>query len=169
MDPVNPQLQRYADCSPTNILRAPTNTTPDWVFRGWRVVRANGTDHYTNQNTGLQEEYIIWEPIQIGSNGEPIYYQPGDSFIIDSELVTDSENGIIHMQAYYEPISETYRRPDVTNLILDANKLYGGKLNDTDSTNLPVLNGPGRQSFNNDMSTWTTNDARTQILIGDLQ
>ena len=167
MDPANPQLQRYADCSPTNILRAPTNTTPDWVFRGWRVVRENGTGLYTNPNTGLQEEYTIWEPIQFGSNGEPIYYQPGDSFIIDSELVTDSENGIIHMQAYYEPVSETYRRPDVTNLILDANYSYGGYLITNDSTELPPLIGRGSQLFNPDIKS--DQGYPIQIEIGDIQ
>ena len=159
-DPTNPSLDLYADQSSMIILQAPTNVTSGWIFRGWRVVRKNGTKPFGN------ETYDNWEPF-----GDSTYYQPGDSFTIDSNLSTETTTygNVIHMQAFYEKDTESVRRPEVTNLILDANLAYGGFYNETDSTKLPLIDGPGRQAFNNDISTWGSNDARTQILIGDLQ
>ena len=163
-DPANPTNQLYADQSPTHILRAPTNTTQHWVFRGWRVVRANGTSTYQGQS------YTNWEPIQFDGNGDPVYYQPGDTFIVDAALVSDSDSygGIIHMQAYYEREAVTYRRPDVTNLILDANDSYGrGYVNTSDPTDLPALTGPGSTSINTMSELYSGHP--TQILFGDIQ
>ena len=80
-DPENISEDLYADQSSTNVKRAPTNQTSGWIFRGWRVVRANG---YLDQ----AELYTNWEPIQYDSQHNVIYYQPGDEFTIDSTLVS---------------------------------------------------------------------------------
>lgn len=170
-DPADPQSRLYADQTDTHVLRAPTDTNnPDWVFRGWRVVRANGTKTYTDPDSGETKEYTVWEPIQLDDSGEPVYYQPGDKFTIDSSLVSgqDSFGGIINMQAYYEPEDKTYRKPKITNLILDSNDEYGGYVNTTDSGSLPPLPGPGSSAINDDTATWYQGHP-TQILLGDIQ
>ncbi len=153
-DPEDPEKLLYSDQSPTQILRAPSNITEGWVFRGWRVVRYNGTD---------------WEPIQLAKNGEAIYYQPGSDFMIDSSLVSEiATNGaVIHMQAYYEQEDSSYRRPDVTNLILDANDAHGGYVNISDSLGLPELDYPGHTCINTD-DHLDGSGRPTQILFGDL-
>lgn len=152
-DPEDPSRLLYADQSPTHILRAPSNITPGWVFRGWRVVRLNGE---------------TWEPIQLDENGEAVYYQPGSDFIIDSSLVSEiAGNGaVIHMQAYYEPDDTSYRRPDVTSLILDANDSRGGYVNTADSTGLPALDHPGHTWINTE-DHLDGGGRPTQILFGD--
>ena len=179
-DPTNPSNQLYADQSFTHILRAPTNTTSGWIFRGWRVVKANGESTYTHGST--TETYTNWEPIEfvrdnngdyvLDENNEKIvkYYQPGDHFTIDSDLVTEIQQygSVIHMQAYYEPINDSNRRPNVTNLILDANDTYvGGYLNTDDSDDLPALGKPGQSGINT--TTELFNNHPTRIEIGDLQ
>ena len=154
-DPEDPVKLLYVDQSPTHILRAPSNITEGWVFRGWRVVRQNGTD---------------WEPIQLDSAGEPVYYQPGDEFTVDSALASEiAANGaVIHMQACYERADSSSRRPDVTNLILDANEEYGGYVYTTDSGSLPALDRPGTSVINTE-DHQDGNGRPTQILFGDIQ
>ncbi len=172
-DPANPGSQLYADQSKTHILRAPTDISSTdgqtWIFRGWRVVRPEGTSSMLGYN-GQNYTYQQWTPIQLDGSENPIYYSPGDDFTIDSALIseTDSHGSIIHMQAYYEPLSESYRHPEVTNLILDANDEYGGYVNTTESNSLPALTGPGHQAIN---TTTELDDSSnpTQILIGDIQ
>ena len=164
-DPEDTSSELYADQSSTQILRAPTNITPGWVFRGWRVVRQNGTRVYTDEH-GDDHPYPYWESFQ-----DTTFYQPGESFTVKSDLVSEisAAGKIIHMQAYYEREDTSYRRPDVTNLVLDSNITYGrGYYNTIDSTDLPSLSGPGSQLLNTDSSTWDNND-RTQVLLGDFQ
>lgn len=162
-DPDDLTAQYYSDQAQTSILHAPTDVTSGWVFRGWRVVRKTGT-----QTIG-GEEHDVWEPIQFDGDGEVIYYQPGDIFKIDSAYVTEeTDNGaVIHMQAYYEKEDTTYRRPSVTNLILDANDEYGGYVNTDDSTALPAIIGPGSTAINTDDELYQGHP--TQILFGDIQ
>lgn len=163
-DPGNPTAELYADQTPTHILNAPTNVTPGWIFRGWRVVRANGTKTITEN--GTEYTYTDWEPY-----GDLTYYQPGDEFMIDSALVTETNiyGKVIHMQAYYERETESYRRPDITNLVLDANDAYGrGYVNTTDQTLLPPLAGAGHSAINTEDHLDTDNHP-TQILFGDFQ
>lgn len=169
-DPALPATQLYADQSLTNILRAPTHVTENWVFRGWRVVRPDGNSSTITVN-GQQYRYQQWTPIQLDENGNPIYYSPGDDFTVNSALVTetDGHGGIIHMQAYYEHVSDSYRRPDVTNLILDANKAHDGYVNETDSTLLPALSGPGSSIINTTDPDHMDGSHPTQILLGDFQ
>ena len=167
-DPANPTEQLYADQSVTHVLHAPTNVTEGWVFRGWRVVCRDEATSPVIQN-GIP--FYSWVPIQADSSGEWIYYQPGDSFLVDSALVTEvpaaGSGAIIHLQAYYEPVDSTYRRPDVTDLILDANDAYGGYVNTTDNSRLPALTGSGSTSINT--ATELYNGYPTQILFGDIQ
>lgn len=169
-DPANIASQLYADQSSTNVLRAPTNVTQGWVFRGWRVVEPDGVSSTYNDGNNTFT-YQKWKPIQLDDGGNPVYYDPGDDFTVDSELISDSDShgSIIHMQAYYEPVESSYRRPDVTNLILDANDAYGGFVNTTDSTALPVLAGPGSTSINTAETELDTENRPTQILFGDIQ
>ena len=168
-DPADPSMQLYADQSVTHILHAPTNVTPGWIFRGWMVVRANGTKEVTIG--GETRTYTNWEPVELDDGGEPVYYQPGDSFTIDAELVTeipeDGNGSIIHMQACYEHESSSARRPYVTNLILDANDPYGGYVNTSDAGSLPALRYPGATSINTETELF--NGRPTQILFGDIQ
>lgn len=162
----NPSIKLYADQAPTQILRAPTNTTQGWIFRGWRVVKATGTRTYTD-GEGRTHEFTVWEPIAAQNI---IYYQPGEDFTIDSNLVSQITNlgSIIHMQAFYEPEEDTERRPLVANLILDSNDEYGyGYINSTNSGSLPPLSGPGVSSINTGSELF--NGHPTQILIGDMQ
>ena len=159
-DPENPSLQVYADQSHTQVLRAPTNIPSGWVFRGWHIVKKNGTKSFTN-GTGTHT-YDYWEPIELDGSGKPIYYQPGDSFTVDSQYVSDNPEGgagaIIHIQAYYEPVDTSFRRPDITNLTLDANNSQGGYL-DSSAGTLPLLDWTGSTGFN----------LPYQILFGDFQ
>ncbi len=161
-DPENPALQLYADQSPTQILRAPTRVSQNWVFRGWRVVKAVGTQTYTEG--GIVTEYPNWVPIQFDENDQVIYYQPGDNFTIDARLVSEMTEGgigaIIHMQAYYEKEEDTSRRPKTANLTLDANPTYGGSVDS--SLTLPPLPSSGTSGFDSGTPT-------SQILIGDFQ
>ena len=170
-DPANTAEQLYADQSPTHIMRAPTNVTEGWVFRGWRIVRRNGTKTYTENGTTYT--YDVWEPIETDpSTGKPVYYQPGHPFTINQSLATenlpDGAGAIIHMQAYYEREDTSERRPAVTNLVLDANAAYGGYVNTTDSGALPSLNHPG-VSIINAADHLDMENRPTQILFGDFQ
>lgn len=169
-DPAHPTQQLYADQSPTQILRAPTNvfasdTEHTWVFRGWRVVRANGTITFGS------DTYTDWTPIEI-VDGNPVYYQPGDHFIVDSDLATGTapsghSGHIIYMQAYYEPEELSERRPEITNLILDSNDDYLGYVNTTDFSALPDLDHPGMSTIKTDGELYKGHP--TQILFGDIQ
>ena len=157
-DPEASSQQLYSDKASTQVMYAPTGYSSDWVFRGWRLVRSNGTVDVSGV------PYTNWEPVQAD-----VYYQPGDRFVIEAQYAEMSGNdAVIHLQAYYEPKSDTYRRPDVTNLILDANDDYFGYIVTEDSSGLSPLPGPGRISINTDQSTYSNNNP-TQILLGDFQ
>lgn len=101
----------YADGARTNIYRQPTGLTAngseadgeDYLFRGWQLVSVktvNGNPVYT--------------PLE-----NNVYYDPGDAFTVAAGYA--DENSIIHFQAVYEKKSESYRRPEVAALTLDAN------------------------------------------------
>ncbi len=167
-DPENPSIQVYADQSHTQVLHAPTNVPSGWVFRGWFIVKPNGTGQYTDSEG--THDYTIWEPVQLDENGDPVYYQPGDDLIVDSQYVSDNPQGgagaVIHIQAYYEQEESSHRRPDITNLILDANDGNNGYISNITSE-LPGLSRPGHQSIDKDNNLY--NGHPTQILIGDIQ
>ena len=167
-DPYDCNTELYADQSITHMMRAPSKVTSGWIFRGWRVVRAMGMKSYTDTH-GEEHSYTDWSPI-LDAHGNVLYYQPGDRFTVDSDLVSQwTENaGVIHVQAYYEPVATSYRRPEVTQLILDANMGYSGYLNTGDSSALPPLGGSGHQWINT-QSELDGSDHPTQILFGDLQ
>ena len=168
-DPADPGRELYADQAFTHVLRSPKHVTDGYVFRGWRVVREDGVVPYIDE--GVPKTYINWKPIQLDAGGNPVYYQPGDPFTIDSELVSDVSGTakIIHMQAFYETEDETHRRPDVTNLTLDANKAFLGYVNTTDSGSLPAFAGPGKVFISDDAATFDTENNPTEILFGDIQ
>lgn len=159
-DPEDPTLQLYADQSHTHILRGPTDVTQGWVFRGWRIVRNDGTESEPH-----------WVPIQLNENNEAIYYQPGENYVVEAQYATEipenSSGAIIHMQAYYELENDTSRRPKVTELILDANENYGGGYL-VDAGNLPDLDHPGTSCINT-TDNLDGEDRPKQILFGDIQ
>lgn len=100
----------YAEGAKTQILQQPTGLTANgeatsaYIFRGWQVVSiskdAQNKDVYVPLNEG-------------------VCYQPGDDYIIDA-ADAGSDNKIL-IQAYYELKNASYRRPEVTNLTLNAN------------------------------------------------
>jgi len=111
--------KNYADHAETTILRQPDNITlnneltRDYVFRGWQIVGVR-------ESNGNPEFYAL----------EPgVFYQPGEKFIVQAKYA-DKMN-TIHFQAAYEYIASSYRRPDTSILVLDAN---GGHLTPLDST-----------------------------------
>ncbi|MBR7001035.1 MAG: InlB B-repeat-containing protein [Lachnospiraceae bacterium] len=139
-DPSDITMQLYADQSRTHILQAPTDFGDDVVFRGWIIVDGNGN------------------PLQVDTNQQPIYYQPGDSFIVDSRYAeTQQQGSVIHIQAVYVLQDDFARKPDVADLILDAN---GGTVNSSAGT-LPTLQ-VGTTSF------YPTQNP-TQIHFNDIQ
>ena len=117
-DPANHNSEKYIDGAYTTTLQQPTgliangqDASETWTFRGWQIVKdVNG--------------------VQTPVNG--IYYEPAASFRISASFA--DADGCIHMQAIYQMINESDRRPHVANLILDANDGYlidanGDKLN----------------------------------------
>lgn len=148
----------YADQASTHILQQPTGITADnrpaedlYSFRGWRVVSV------TNNNGNIE-----YTPLENG-----VYYQPGDVFMIQAKFA--DESGLITMQAVYEKKTDAYRRPEIANLILDAN---GGFLTDgsgnelTSDLNLPwmpVGTAATKLAENGEVTTYD------QILFGDIQ
>ena len=160
-DPEDPTKQLYADQSNTHILRGPIDVTPGWVFRGWRIVRNDGT-----------ESEPVWVPLERDENNEVIYYQPGERLVVDARYATEipegSSGAIIHMQAYYELEADTSRRPKVTELILDANEDYGGGYIKENAGTLPALDHPGT-SFIDTTDNLDSQGRPTQLLFGDLE
>ncbi|MCR5664856.1 MAG: hypothetical protein K6G17_08320 [Oscillospiraceae bacterium] len=148
--------RNYADNADTEVLQQPTGLTAngeptnEFIFRGWRLVSMNTDGSFS--------------PLENG-----VYYQPGEPFTVHADFA--DKNGVIYMQAVYEPRDSSYRRPHVTNLTLDAN---GGFL---------TLDGSNRAGSNFDLSdTWTgefgtvagtvldeNNNAVDIIEFGDIQ
>ena len=160
-DPEDPTKQLYADQSHTHILRGPIDVTQGWVFRGWRIVRNDGT-----------EEEPVWVPLERDANNEVVYYQPGERFVVDAQYATEipegSSGAIIHMQAYYEPEQNTSRRPKVTELILDANENYGGGYIREEEGPLPALDHPGTSYIDTERNL-DEQGRPTRILFGDTE
>ena len=123
---------RYADEAATHIYRQPTGITAnnqpttDYIFRGWRLV---------NISTNSQGQ-VVYTPIE-----NNVFYDPGDDFTIHAAYADRSS--VIHMQAVYEKIDSSYRRPYITNLTLNAN---GGFI---------TMDGENELEINTDLSsTW---------------
>lgn len=147
----------YTDGASTEIYKQPTDLTKNGApvsansinFRGWRLVSVSTTGGS-----------VVYTPLEFDENGDVVYYDPGDEFDIDVQYA-DSSN-IIHMQAVYEESVHSVRRPEIANLILDANSGYlvdaeGSEL--TEDTNLE-WNGPGTMVMDADDE---------QIILGDIQ
>ena len=162
MDPESIGSQKYSDQALTRVLRAPTNESlQGWIFRGWMVVEKK-----TEIISGT--EYFVGEPIQLDANNSPVYYQPGEVFTIDSALAKDEDvtAKIIYLQAVYEPTTGSYRRPDVTNLIIDANADSNGYIKPGSIGSIPTLSGPGNQIVNPSV---LFEEKPVQVLLGDFQ
>ena len=146
----------YADQAKTEIYRQPTAITAngleteDYIFRGWRLVSVRTTVDRDGHITS-----VSYTPLE-----DDVYYDPGDDFIVQAKMA--DSNLIIHMQAVYEQKDQSYRRPEVANLTLDANTGYlvdedGEEL--TSGQNLP-WNGVGTAAMDPEAD---------QILFGDIQ
>lgn len=159
LDPSIPGLL-YSDGAPTQIYKAPTGITKngtlvdddELIFLGWQQVSVGGTP--TNP---------IYVPVEPG-----VYYDPADPYTIDASYA--DLNGIIYFEAAYQYRDDSSRRPEVTNLTLDANAAGTdhGFVNTSDSSDLPAWNYyPGTSSIN---TTDHLYDGKpTQIQFGDIQ
>ena len=104
----------YADGAYTTIYKQPFDImvngqhSDEYDFRGFRLVTVTGPD---------ANNHITYTPLE-----HDVYYQPGDDYTIFA--ANADPHGIIHLQAVYEEIDSSYRRPYVTNLTLDANGGY---------------------------------------------
>ena len=143
----------YADQATTTILHQPTALTANgapveddsYIFRGWRLVSIGGTP-----------ENPIYVPLE-----ENKYYQEGDVFTIEAKNANPS--GIIYLQAVYEEKDSSYRRPEIANLILDANS---GFITTDGETELGANQNLDRIG---DVGTVALDAAEDQIIFGDLQ
>ncbi|MBR6984608.1 MAG: InlB B-repeat-containing protein [Ruminococcus sp.] len=131
--------RNYADGADTTILRQPDNITVngaptnDYIFRGWRIVG--------NRGTYDDPDYYPLEP--------GVYYQPGEKFIIRSKYADSYDQ--IHMQAVYEKVGESYRRPDAAKLTLDSN---GGHLTELNQDNTQLSD-----DISIDWTSWYDSDS----------
>ena len=143
----------YADQATTTILHQPTALTANgapveddsYIFRGWRLVSIGGTP-----------ENPIYVPLE-----ENKYYQEGDVFTIEAKNANPS--GIIYLQAVYEEKDSSYRRPEIANLIIDANS---GFITTDGETELGANQNLDRIG---DVGTVALDAAEDQIIFGDLQ
>ncbi len=148
----------YTDGAKTTVYKQPTNLTLNGtpleegdnslIFRGWRLVSV--TSKEVNGST-----VNTYTPLEPG-----VFYDPGDDFFIDVQYA-DTEN-IIHMQAVYEKTGDSYRRPEIANLTLDANTGY---LVDADGQELKDNTNPDWVG----VGTVLMDSGREQIIFGDIQ
>ena len=113
-DPENTLNGKYIDGATTTTVQQPTEIMMNnelagnnIIFRGWQIVKVTGTD---------AGGVATFEPL---SN---IYYDAAVPFTIDASYA--DENECIHMQAIYQRVGESDRRPEVANLMLNANDGY---------------------------------------------
>ena len=118
----------YSDGARTAIYKQPTELkigdvpTNDYVFIGWRLVtrtRTGGTDENPTY------EYSAIEPGK--------YYQPGEAFVVHARYA-DAQS-LVHLQAVYQPKATSILRPEIANLILDANATQGGYISTDNGEN----------------------------------
>ncbi len=152
----------YADGAETEIYKQPTDLTKDGetvtddsvIFRGWALVSKTGTD-----------ENPVYTPLEVDEDGNiTTYYNPSDAYTVNAANAgTDST---IYFQAVYQYKEASDRRPEITNLILDANTGY---VNTSDSSDLPEWDCyPGVSAVNTEDHLDSDNNP-TQIEFGDIQ
>lgn len=161
LDPDSSSGLLYSDDAKTNIFKAPTELKKNGslvqddsvIFEGFRLVYNAGTEENPN-----------WLPMEADSSGNvTTLYYPSDPYVV-SAANADS-NGRIYLQAVYSDKGSSNRRPDITNLILDANTGY---VNTSNSEELPEWNFyPGTSAINTADHIVSGNP--TQILFGDIQ
>ena len=159
-DPINSDLT-YADGAVTEIYKDPTGLTKNdqvitddsVIFRGWALVSKTGTD-----------ENPVYTPLETDAEGNiTTYYFPSDSYTVNAANAgTDST---IYLQAVYQYKQSSERRPEITNLTLDANTGY---VNTSESKNLPPWSYPGTHAINT-VDHLDSESRPTQILFGDIQ
>lgn len=147
VDPVD-LTEGYADGADAVIGTAPKDITGGsgdgnvYLFEGWRVVNENGEP--------------LDEQGNVITSGTGTLYQPGDIFIVHNAQAIGNE---IHLEAYYSNVTDSRRRPNVVNLVLDANVDFFGKLVPSTSSIWTWVK-PGTLQADTDAS---------QILFGDTQ
>lgn len=155
-DPANPNDEKYNDGAQTTTLQQPTGITvngldagDEIIFRGWQVVDFQGYD---------ANGHAIYTP------RHNVYYAEPTEFIIDASDADD--NGCIHMQAVYQTLSTSDRRPKVANLMLHANDGHltngnGSALTgDVDITSASGWTGTGAV---------VEDQSENEIVFGDMQ
>ena len=162
VDPMTGAAQlSYTDGAKTSVYKQPTNLTKNGStitdhsvnFLGWRLVSVSTTT--VNGNT-----VVTYTPLEFDTNGNPVYYDPNDDFVIDVQYA--DSNNVLHMQAVYEEIASSVRRPEIANLTLDANSGYLVDANGDDLTADANLAWDG-------VGTVLMNKNDNQIVFGDIQ
>ena len=156
-DPANSNVERYNDGALTTLLQQPTgisvggqNAEDQYHFRGWRIVKYLGQD---------ENNQAIYQPYNNN------YYDQAAPFTIDAHYA--DENDCIHIQAVYQAINVSDRRPEIANLTLNTN---GGYL--TDGTNAITGNESvdiTAESGLNGVGTVVEDPESQSIVIGDMQ
>ena len=155
-DPVDVNSENYNDGATTTTLQQPTGITvngleagDNYIFRGWQVV---GITLDTNGN-------IQYTPLHPG-----VYYPEPTVFVIDA---SDADsNGCIHMQAVYQSVNESDLRPEVANLMLNANDGFittnGGSSHLASDEDITVESGWG-------VGTVIEDESENEVVFGDMQ
>ena len=157
-DPSDVNAEKYNDGATTTTLQQPTGITvngvdagDDYIFRGWQVVKITGYD------TNGYAQYTALHP--------GVYYPEPTVFVIDA---SDADsNGCIHMQAVYQPVNVSDLRPEVANLMLNANDGYltsnGGNTALTSNANITAESGW------KGIGTVVEDAAENEVVFGDMQ
>ena len=157
-DPADVNTEKYNDGATTTTLQQPTGITvngvdagDDYIFRGWQVVKITGYD------TNGYAQYTALHP--------GVYYPEPTVFVIDA---SDADsNGCIHMQAVYQPVNVSDLRPEVANLMLNANDGYltsnGGNTALTSNANITAESGW------KGIGTVVEDAAENEVVFGDMQ
>ncbi|MBP5494717.1 MAG: InlB B-repeat-containing protein [Lachnospiraceae bacterium] len=155
-DPVDVNSENYNDGATTTTLQQPTGITvngfdagDNYIFRGWQVV---GITLDTNGNTQ-------YTPLHPG-----VYYPEPTVFVIDASDADSS--GCIHMQAVYQSVNESDLRPEVANLMLNANDGFittnGGSSRLASDEDITVESGWG-------VGTVIEDESENEVVFGDMQ
>ena len=156
----------YSDQAITQTLQQPTGLTADgipveegvYIFRGWRIVDVQETLDEDGNIIG-----VTYTPMEKDDQGNVIYHMESEDFVIEAKYA--DSNGRICLQAVYEDKANSVRRPEITNLTLDANTGFITKNGEDEletSENLDVLGDVGTVLLDVD-------SGKEQIVFGDIQ
>lgn len=157
-DPADLSTGKYSDGAPTNTTQQPTdiraNGVPaadDYIFRGWQIVKFMGND---------EDNMAIYTPLS------STYFDAAAPFTINADYADDS--GCIHLQAVYQRVAESDRRPEIANLRLKAN---GGYLVRADGTRIETSDSDVAITQTTGWKVGTVAEVASEqaIIFGDMQ